>query len=88
MSPEARAGGPLSRVRNGDRIRIRIDTRALEGSVDGRRGRRAAEFAARPPNPQLVSDPRVPADTSPLGRAAARRSAAYVGRLRLRCRPH
>ena len=62
MSPEAWAGGPIGRVRDGDVIRLVVDTKKLEGSVDvitpG-----AAEFAARPPHPNLQPDPRVPADT-------------------------
>ncbi len=62
VSPEAWAGGPLARVRDGDTIRLVVDTRKLEGSVDliapG-----AAEFAARPSHPNLQPDPRVPTDT-------------------------
>ncbi|HEY6549165.1 MAG TPA: dihydroxy-acid dehydratase, partial [Vicinamibacteria bacterium] len=34
VSPEALAGGPIGRVRDGDVIEIHIDRRALEGSVD------------------------------------------------------
>jgi putative YjhG/YagF family dehydratase len=61
-SPEAWAGGPISRLRDGDRIRIRIDTRSLEGSVDVV-SVTSDELAARPPHPDLLEDPRVPADT-------------------------
>jgi dihydroxyacid dehydratase/phosphogluconate dehydratase len=49
-------------VRDGDRIRLRIDTRALDGSVDVI-SVSAEELAARPLHPQLQPDPRVPADT-------------------------
>jgi putative YjhG/YagF family dehydratase len=34
VGPEALAGGPLGKLRDGDRIRIRIDRIRLEGSVD------------------------------------------------------
>jgi dihydroxyacid dehydratase/phosphogluconate dehydratase len=34
VSPEAAAGGPIGLVRDGDPIRIRVDTRMLTGSVD------------------------------------------------------
>ena len=61
-SPEAWAGGPIARVRDGDRVRLRIDTRALEGSVDVV-SVDMADLAARPPHPDLRLDPRVPADT-------------------------
>ncbi len=62
VSPEAWAGGPIARVRDGDRVRLVIDTRALEGSIDVI-GIAPAEFNARPQHPSLRPDPRVPADT-------------------------
>jgi xylonate dehydratase len=62
VSPEAWAGGPIGRVRDGDTIRLRIDTRTLEGSADVV-APAATEFAARPRHPDLKPDPRVPADT-------------------------
>src|SRR6185503_2482252 len=34
VSPEALAGGPIGKVRDGDRIQIVVDRRKLEGSVD------------------------------------------------------
>src|SRR6185295_4547296 len=34
VSPEALAGGPLGKLRDGDRIRIVIDRNKLEGTVD------------------------------------------------------
>ena len=61
VSPEAWADGPISRVRDGDLIRLVVDTRALEGTVDVLTP--AAEFAARERHPSLRPDPRVPADT-------------------------
>ncbi|AUX37535.1 MULTISPECIES: YjhG/YagF family D-xylonate dehydratase [Sorangium] len=62
VSPEAWAGGPIGRVRDGDRVRLRIDTRKLEGTVDVV-GVDAGGFAARVPNPALQPDGRVSADT-------------------------
>ena len=51
-----------ARVRDGDLIRLEIDTRSLSGSVDVI-GLDAAEFARRDRHPSLKPDPRVPADT-------------------------
>jgi putative YjhG/YagF family dehydratase len=62
VSPEAWAGGPIARVQEGDTVRLVIDPRKLEGSVDVV-GVAEAELAARPRNPNLRPDPRVPADT-------------------------
>ncbi len=62
ISPEAWAGGPIAQVRDGDLIRLMIDTRTLEGSVDVV-GPAAAELPTRDRHPQLQPDPRVPADT-------------------------
>ena len=71
VAPEALAGGPLGKVREGDRIRILIDRKRLEGSVDlvGDAEREfapqeaAGVLAARGPHPELAPDPRLPADT-------------------------
>lgn len=62
LSPEAWAGGPIGKLRDGDRIRVRIDSRALTGTVDAV-GLDAAALAARPRNPAIQPDPRVPGDT-------------------------
>jgi len=62
ISPEAWAGGPIARVRDGDILRLRIDTRALGGAVDVV-SLTADELAAREPHPDLRLDPRVPGDT-------------------------
>jgi putative YjhG/YagF family dehydratase len=62
VSPEAWAGGPIARVRDGDIIRLTVDTRQLAGTVEVVTPT-AAEFEARPPHPKLTPDPRVPADT-------------------------
>lgn len=71
VGPEALAGGPIGRVREGDRIRIVVDRVRLEGSVDlvGVEGRslsphEAAEvLEARLPHPGLAPHPDLPADT-------------------------
>lgn len=71
VGPEALAGGPIGKVREGDWIRIEIDRNQLTGSVDlvGEGDRRfdAAEgarvLAARPPRADLAPDAKLPADT-------------------------
>ncbi|MFZ5495945.1 MAG: YjhG/YagF family D-xylonate dehydratase [Verrucomicrobiota bacterium] len=62
ISPEAWAGGPIGRLRDGDTIRLRIDTRALEGTVEVV-SLSAGELATRPLHPGLQPNPHVPADT-------------------------
>jgi putative YjhG/YagF family dehydratase len=71
VGPEALAGGPIGKVRDGDTIRLVIDRNRLEGTVDlvGEGGtEQGAEagtriLAARPPRPDLRADPDLPADT-------------------------
>ncbi len=75
VTPEALAGGPVGRIRDGDQIRIEIDTRNLSGRLDlvgvadGSSVRRltaeeAGELlASRSPHPELSPDERLPADT-------------------------
>lgn len=71
VSPEALAGGPIGKLRDGDRIQIIIDRNTLEGSVDlvgdanGVQGVAwgTAELAKRSPRPDLHADPALPADT-------------------------
>ena len=71
VGPEALAGGPLGRVREGDTIQIIIDRVRLEGRIDlvGHDGQRytpeegAAVLAARSPHPDLAPDPDLPDDT-------------------------
>jgi dihydroxyacid dehydratase/phosphogluconate dehydratase len=71
IGPEALAGGPIGKVRDGDRIRIVIDRNQLEGSIDlvgeGETQFSCAEgvrvLAGRPPRADLVPDPNLPADT-------------------------
>jgi putative YjhG/YagF family dehydratase len=62
VGPEALAGGPIGKIRDGDPIRIVIDTIRLEGSLDIV-GEGAGTFAARPPRPDLRPHPDLPEDT-------------------------
>jgi putative YjhG/YagF family dehydratase len=71
VGPEALAGGPVGKLRDGDRIRIVIDRNRLEGSVD-LVGEGENEFgpeegarvlAKRTPRADLTPDPDLPADT-------------------------
>ncbi len=62
VSPEAWAGGPIGKVRDGDVIRLLVDTRRLEGSVEAV-SLSAEALAARPLHPGLTPNPHVPADT-------------------------
>ena len=76
ISPEALAGGPIGRVRDGDRIEIVVDRDAMHGTVDlvgetpegepeqrfsSEEGRR--RLALRPPREDLASHPALPDDT-------------------------
>ncbi len=71
IGPEALAGGPLGKLRDGDLISIRIDRVALAGSVDlvgtadgplDQQGA-AALLNERAPHPGLAPHPQLPADT-------------------------
>jgi putative YjhG/YagF family dehydratase len=71
IGPEALAGGPIGKVRDGDRIQIVIDRNRLEGSIDligeGERlfgieeGTRV--LSRREPRTDLHADPDLPNDT-------------------------
>jgi putative YjhG/YagF family dehydratase len=71
VSPEALAGGPIGKLRDGDLIRIVVDRTHLEGSLDliGADGVRfdsdegARILAGRAPHPMLSPDPELPEDT-------------------------
>jgi xylonate dehydratase len=67
VSPEALAGGPIGKLRNGDTIRIVIDRNKLEGSVDfivnDSIDQGTKELAKRDPRPDLAPDPQLPTDT-------------------------
>ena len=90
VSPEALAGGPVGKVREGDLIEIVIDREKLTGSVhlvgdaDGLFGAEegARRLALREPRPDLAAASGAAGRHPALGRAGAgqRRS---VGRVRL-----
>jgi xylonate dehydratase len=71
VSPEALAGGPIGKLRDGDMIEIVIDRNTLEGQVnfvgeggesfDAEQGLR--RLLARPARPDLRPDPKLPEDT-------------------------
>ncbi|EMI55202.1 YjhG/YagF family D-xylonate dehydratase [Rhodopirellula sallentina] len=67
VGPEALAGGPIGRIRNGDIIEIEIDRHSLQGhvniveTVDGDTPAKA--LATRPMHPDLQVDPAIPDDT-------------------------
>jgi putative YjhG/YagF family dehydratase len=71
VGPEALAGGPVGKLRDGDRIQIIVDRNRLEGSVDlvgegemlfgAEEGTRV--LARRPPRADLHADPNLPEDT-------------------------
>ncbi|MBX9245815.1 YjhG/YagF family D-xylonate dehydratase [Actinotalea ferrariae] len=71
VGPEALAGGPIGRLRDGDLVEIRVDVVRLEGSVDlvgDAAGRLTAAEAARvlaerPPHPDLTPHAALPDDT-------------------------
>ena len=70
VAPEALAGGPLGKVRDGDLIRVVIDPIKLEGSIDLVEARAPGDdapadetLAARMPRPDLRPDAALPADT-------------------------
>jgi len=59
VSPEALAGGPIGRLRDGDVIEIVIDRNRLEGSVNVI----GVDLESRAPHPDLRPDPLRPEDT-------------------------
>jgi dihydroxyacid dehydratase/phosphogluconate dehydratase len=71
IGPEALAGGPLGRLRDGDIVRVEIDTRTLSGRVDLVREDTASgalvpddvTLDARAPHPALAPHPKLPAAT-------------------------
>ncbi|MGE0102198.1 MAG: YjhG/YagF family D-xylonate dehydratase [Blastocatellales bacterium] len=66
VGPEALAGGPVGRLRDGDLIRVVIDTAGLEGSIDlvGDDGQPDDQgLLSRPLREDLAPDPQLPDDT-------------------------
>ncbi len=71
IGPEALAGGPIGKLRDGDRIRLFIDREAMSGTIDcvgteerGMTVEEAAEMlAGRERHPELAAHPELPEDT-------------------------
>ena len=71
VGPEALAGGPIGRLRDGDRVLVVVNRTTLEGSVDlvGADGRTFSPaegvtvLAGRAPHPGLAPAPHLPDDT-------------------------
>ncbi len=71
VSPEALAGGPIGKLRDGDVIRIAVDRINLAGSVDlvgedaivQNEDAGSRILATRPPRTDLAADPLLPDDT-------------------------
>ena len=67
IGPEALAGGPIGKVRDGDRIQIVIDRNKLEGTVDlvvaGSIEKGTRILAERPQRDDLAADVNLPDDT-------------------------
>lgn len=70
VGPEALAGGPVGKVRDGDLIRVIIDTHKLEGTIDlvrrdgqGYLTPHDEELERRPRRDDLTPDPSLPDDT-------------------------
>lgn len=69
VGPEALAGGPIAKVRDGDIIEIVVNCRTLEGHVNFVTGNSEPDqnadqvLASRSPHPDLRVDPNMPEDT-------------------------
>lgn len=71
VGPEALAGGPISKLRDGDIIEINIDCKNLTGSINFIGSKEqvltpeqgAKELKSRKPHPHLQPDPQLPDDT-------------------------
>jgi putative YjhG/YagF family dehydratase len=71
VGPEALAGGPIGKLRNGDLLDITVDTRRLEGSIHFIGSEElqlspeagAEVLAAREPHPDMRPDSKLPDDT-------------------------
>jgi len=61
ISPEAMAGGRIGKVRDGDSIKIEIDTKQLTGSVDFLGD--LSQLDGREMHPKLKQHPKLPDDT-------------------------
>jgi xylonate dehydratase len=62
VGPEALAGGPIGRLVDGDTVRVIVDTRSLDGTIDLMAGDVPADaaLATRSMRPDLAPDPQLP----------------------------
>ena len=96
VGPEALAGGPIGKLRDGDLIRIVVDRVNLEGSVDlvGRDGGASSAPhegapSCSPAARRIPTSPPIPTSpTTPASGRAAMASGRHLGRVRLRRRRH
>jgi xylonate dehydratase len=63
IGPEALAGGPISKLRDGDVIEIEIDRSTLTGTINVIETFDGSMFEDREPHPGLRIDPHLPDDT-------------------------
>ncbi len=87
IGPEALAGGPLGKLRDGDIVSLEIDRNRLQGSIDligcGGESFDAAEgarrLAARAPRTDLAANPGLPDDTRLWAALQARSGGTWSG---------
>jgi putative YjhG/YagF family dehydratase len=87
VSPEALAGGPIGKLRDGDWIEIAVDREKLTatidfvgengGTFDAKEGER--RLAQRQPREDLAADPRLPADTKLWAALVQRSGGVWAG---------
>ncbi|MEM8860125.1 MAG: YjhG/YagF family D-xylonate dehydratase, partial [Chloroflexota bacterium] len=63
IGPEALAGGPVGKVRDGDTIQIVIDRNNLSGTIELIEAFDGVDFNSRPIHPDVARDPKLPDDT-------------------------
>ena len=63
VGPEALAGGPIGRIRDGDTIEITIDRNRLSGTIELVETVDGADFLDRPIHPDVARHPQLPDDT-------------------------
>ena len=63
VGPEALAGGPIGKLRDGDIVEIVIDRGKLTGQVNLAGADASALLASRAPHPGLAPEPQLPIDT-------------------------
>ncbi|MEQ8677327.1 MAG: YjhG/YagF family D-xylonate dehydratase [Aggregatilineales bacterium] len=63
IGPEALAGGPIGKVRDGDIIDVRVDRADLSATINLVETFDGVDFMSRPPHPDLQRHPLLPDDT-------------------------